>query len=128
MPEHTSRSHKRAVPDTFRPMAAEERELPTALPREEFPGQSALLRQARQATARSIDDDGSLEFDVADASAASVGRRIPVEAELDDVDGVVIHVLLHVLDGFLSELEVYREDSKPVQRMLDPEALRLLNL
>jgi hypothetical protein len=37
---------------------------------------------------------------------------VPVEADLEDDDGVTIHVL-HVLDGYLNELEVYREDSSP---------------
>ncbi len=41
-------------------------------------------------------------------------RRIPVEASYPDADGVVVHVLLHVIDGRLDELEVYREDSGSV--------------
>jgi hypothetical protein len=43
-----------------------------------------------------------------------VRRRIPVEASYPDADGVVVHVLLHVIDGRLDELEVYREDSGSV--------------
>jgi hypothetical protein len=53
---------------------------------------------------------------------------VPVEAELVDEDGVIVHVLLHVVDGFLNELEVYREDSAPVRRVIRPEELRLLVL
>ncbi len=39
----------------------------------------------------------------------------------------MIHVLLHVVDGQLKELEVYREDSAPVMK-LDPGRLRVLVL
>jgi hypothetical protein len=59
---------------------------------------------------------------------AVVERRIPVEAELKDADGVTIHVLLHVLDGLLNELEVYRDDSGPIQRQISPEELDLIVL
>jgi hypothetical protein len=54
--------------------------------------------------------------------------RIPVEAELEDGDGVTIHLLLHVLEGYLNELEVYRDDSAPVQVALQSESLRILIL
>jgi hypothetical protein len=53
---------------------------------------------------------------------------VPVEAELEDEDGVPVHVLLHVLDGYLNELEIYREDSAPVRRAIRPEELRILVL
>jgi hypothetical protein len=43
-------------------------------------------------------------------------RRIPVEAEYEDLDRVTVHVLLHVIDGRLNEIEVYREDSAAVGR------------
>jgi hypothetical protein len=45
---------------------------------------------------------------------------------MDDQDGVAVHVLLHVLDGYLNELEIYREDSAPLQRQLAPEDFRLI--
>jgi hypothetical protein len=67
---------------------------------------------------------GSLEF-------ANVGQnpqieqRIPVEAVGFDEDGAPIHLLLHVVDGAISSLEVYREDGTEVGRMPDSETLRL---
>ncbi len=77
---------------------------------------------------RQIDDNGSLEFARSEQTPAEVVRRIPVEAELDDSDGVTIHLLLHVVDGLVKELEVYRDDSGPVQRTLTPQDLRLMVL
>jgi hypothetical protein len=51
-----------------------------------------------------------------------------VEAEAEDVDGVPIHLLLHVVDGMARELELFREDGKTVQRQPSPQDLRLLVL
>jgi hypothetical protein len=72
--------------------------------------------------------DGSLSIRVAGSMPAVVIRRVPVEAERPDDDGVVIHVLLHVVDGFLNELEIYRDDSKSVRRAVTPEDLNLVVL
>lgn len=119
-------------PDTqdqdFRPLSGLERQLLTALLSADFPGRDALMEQAAVASARGIDHNGSLEFASSDAPPAEVVRRIPVEAKLNDSDGVTIHVLLHVVDGLVKELEVYRDDSGPVQRALAPENLRLMIL
>jgi len=95
----------------------------------EFPGRSALLIQAARANGRRIDRNGSLALTPApDSPVAEVTRRIPVEAEVDDRDGVVVHILLHVLDGYLNELEIYREDSALLQREPEPKNLRLMVL
>jgi hypothetical protein len=51
-----------------------------------------------------------------------------IEAEVDDADGTIVHLLVHVVDGFLHELEIFREDSNPVRREISPESLRLLVL
>jgi hypothetical protein len=93
-----------------------------------FPGRDTLMEQAAVASVRSIDNNGSLEFAPPDKEPAKVARRIPVEAELEDSDGVTIHMLLHVVDGLLKELEIYRDDSGRVQRALVPADLRLMVL
>lgn len=112
----------------FRPLHPSERELLAALLAQPFPGNEALAVQIAQATARPIDGDGSLELSVGGAPAAAVTRRIPVEAEAEDRDGVTIHVLLHVVDGYAIELEVFREDSAPVEGPIGPERLRIIVL
>ena len=94
----------------------------------DFPGRDAVVAQIAAAKGRRIDDDGSLELSVVDAPPAAVERRIPVEAEIEDLDGVTVHLLLHVLDGFVSELEIFREDSGPVLGPLPPGALRVIVL
>lgn len=65
-----------------------------------------------------IDADGSLRLCPKDPKPAGVSRRIPVEATYADTDGVLVHLLIHVIGGVLDELEIYREDSATV--MLPP--------
>ena len=112
----------------FRPLSDLEKQLLAVLLSTDFSGRDAVAEQVAVASVREIDDAGSLEFGPSDTTPAEVVRRIPVEAELDDTDGVTIHVLLHVVDGLVKELEVYREDSGRVQRALAPEDLRLVVL
>jgi hypothetical protein len=38
-----------------------------------------------------------------------------------------IHILVHVVDGFLAELEIYREDGEAIRRMPDPNSLEVLS-
>jgi hypothetical protein len=104
------------------------RRLLMALLEAEFPGKNELLRQLETAQLEPIDNNGSLRFQDVHGDPAPVNRRIPVEGEVLDIDGVVVHVLLHVIDGFLFELEVYREDSRDLCGMLDASKLRTLLL
>ena len=114
----------------FRPLLDLERLQLRALLSVDFPGRDALMEQAKVVSARPIDQNGSLGFQSAPSNMeiAKVVRRIPVEAELKDRDGVTIHVLLHVVDGLLHELEIYRDDSGRVQRELAPKDFRLVVL
>jgi len=59
---------------------------------------------------------------------AEVRRRIPIEAEAADVDGIIIHFLLHVVHGYMDELELYREDGKSIREMPKAASLRLISL
>lgn len=62
-------------------------------------------------------DDPSVVFcaDEDAAPAARVRNRVPVEARGRDEDGTTVHVLLHVLDGYVAELELFRPDGKRVR-------------
>ena len=77
-------------------------------------GQDELARQLASLEVKSLDGDGSLKLMPGDSVRANDNQRIPVEATYGDSDGVVVYVLLHVVDGRLNELEVFREDSGPV--------------
>ena len=124
----SSHSDSIAENQDFRPLSDLEGQLLLVLLGTDFPGRDALVEQVAVALVREIDDNGSLEFASSDKTPARVVRRIPVEAELSDSDGVTIHLLLHVVDGLLKELEVYRDDSGRVQRVLAPKDIRLMIL
>ena len=86
----------------------------------DFPGRQVLQRQLEQASTKRVGPIGSpaLIFTVPDdLPKAEVAGRVPVEAEAPDADGVLIHFLLHVVDGRLSELEMFREDGEPIQHV-----------
>ena len=76
---------------------------------------------------RQIDANGNLEWDVGTSPLANSNFRIPVEGEFEDVDGVTIHILLHVVNGLVTELEVYKEDGSLVECLPKPESLRLFS-
>lgn len=92
-----------------------------------FPGSEELRAQLDSVRVAEEygEADPSVIFTVARPAVllASVKRRIPVEAEGRDADGATIQVLLHVVDGYLWELEVYRPDGEPLQ--CAPDALML---
>ncbi|WP_247041371.1 DUF6984 family protein [Arthrobacter rhizosphaerae] len=79
-----------------------------------FQGSAELRRQLSSIVVEQIDRNGSLLLRPISPTPAMVSRRIPVEATYPDSDGVLVHVLIHVRDGVLNELEIYREDSGDV--------------
>src|SRR6476659_5429107 len=102
-----------------------EKNLVSRLLTNEFAGRNELRAQVEDLRVREIDNNGSLELVPGGAAPlAVVQQRIPVEARLIDSDGMTISILLHVLDGLMNELEIYRDDSKPVQRELSPEEVK----
>lgn len=95
----------------------------------EFTGIASVREQLAGSTINVVDYGGALilAFDVPDGKPrADVTQRIPVEAVGLDRDGMPIHFLLHVVEGFAREIEVFREDSAPIQQIPDSAALTLL--
>ncbi len=124
------RLRRTSVPNPdFRKPGENERAIIARLLSHEFAGVGALRRQSKDLQVRSIDPEGSLELRPADgAPVAQVAQRVPIEAELKDHDGDTIHILLHVVDGLMNELEVYRESLGVPQRGLNSDRLRVLSL
>lgn len=112
----------------YRPLSSRERAYLDRLLEADFPGREALASQLAAAKARQIDEYGSLDFYVLPAQRAKVKRRIPVEGRFLDADGTVIHLLLHVLDGVIDELEIFKEDLSEVLKLPPAEDLELLVL
>jgi hypothetical protein len=96
----------------------------------DFPGRDQLSQHLLGTTVRyECKYCLTVEFEVsAGYPRAELKRRMPVEAQGLDADGVRIHYLLHTIDGRFAELEVFREDPRDVQRLPEANALRLVGL
>ena len=112
----------------FRELSTSERQLLSALLSQSFPGRAELVGQLEFAKVRPIENNSSLEILVDNGPSASVERRIPIEAEFEDSDNVTVHILLHVVDGLMNELEIYREDLGSLKSPIDVTRLRFLVL
>jgi hypothetical protein len=124
-----TRSSKMAKNEhTFRNFTAHEREIIDRLLEKTFPGRDEICEQLRKCLVRTIDEDKSLEFLERSNVKAEVEKRIPVEAEVHDTDGILIHILLHVVDGKVNELEIYKEDGSPIIERPDPSKLKVVCL
>ncbi len=93
----------------------------------DFPGRDAIAEQISSALVEQIDANGSLKFFVNRDANAVTEFRIPTEGEFEDVDGATIHLLLHVVNGKVDELEIYKDDSSSVVKMPEPKHLRLFS-
>ena len=112
----------------FRPPTREEQQLLRRLLEPDFPGRDALLSMIDQVDVRTLDELGSLELRTHVAGKVPVVKRVPVEAEAEDEDGYLIHALLHVVDGRLAELEIFKDDGSCVRRMPAASAFELMVL
>jgi hypothetical protein len=75
-----------------------------------------LEEQARASKVISLDEDGSLQFGVAPSipPSAKLADRVPVTAIFDDDDGIPVYLLLHIQEGKLFELEIYKADGSKI--------------
>lgn len=113
----------------FRQPTPTEAEFMQRLLAADFPGQEEIAKQLASCRVRIIDDEGSLELELSGtARPAAVEKRIPVEADAVDEDGIHVHFLLHVVKGFAKELEVYKDDGTPIKRMPHPNQLEVVVL
>lgn len=104
---------------TYRNLASWEERVLGRLLAAEFPGRQEIAEQVRNSLVRTIDQEGSLAFQVGTETLAPVEKRIPVEGEAKDADGQTVHALLHVSKGKLVELEIYKENGSPIEQALD---------
>jgi|ERR1043165_46398 hypothetical protein len=111
-----------------RPLTDLERSYIARLLSAQFPGREEVEEQLKSALARRIDYEGSVEIIPTSRIRAVVSKRIPVEGEASDVDGVPIYFLLHVVDATVRELEIYKADGSPIRRMPTPEQIDVVVL
>ncbi|MBX9790549.1 MAG: hypothetical protein K2Y37_16645 [Pirellulales bacterium] len=109
----------------FRDLTLNEESTIERLLADDFPGRDQIVEQLKGCSVRTIDENGSLEFQVVSpVKATSTKSRVPTEGEVEDSDGIVIHFLLHVVDETVKELEVYKEDNSRVKTFPSPGAIR----
>ena len=113
---------------TFRALTSWEKRLLLRLLSSPFPGRDTLIAQVKEAVASPmhedgtpLDQNGSLYLNTSVPESASVIARVPAEGEARDIDGVLIHYLLHVDRGRIFMLETFREDGARVLRQAEPE-------
>src|SRR6266508_4211420 len=115
------------VYDPPRDLNTLERGILVALLSRDFPGRQELLRQTQ--SVRISEEHTSagkiliLTVDEAASDRADVETRVPVEAQGRDTDGMSILILLHVLNGYLAEIELIRGDGGTIQVMPNPADL-----
>ena len=114
--------------DGFAPLTVDAQRILSALLAAQFNGRVQIAKQIESARGRVIDKEGSIGLQAPDGPRTDVERRIPVEAEAEDADGRTFHILLHVVDGYIAELEIYTEDGLPIRGPIHAEALRVLVL
>jgi hypothetical protein len=82
-----------------------------------------LLEQWASAFVRTVDDGGSFHVQPGPQTPdASVLHRVPTEGEFEDLAGA-IHVLLHVVEGRMAEVEIYHSAGGRVRPSFDLERL-----
>jgi hypothetical protein len=112
---------------TWRPPAELELQYLARLLEQPFPGRDELAAQLRTLEVEPCCSCGcgSLALRSNGGPPAPVTTSPPVNANTADRDGTSIEVLLHVRDGFLRELEIYRVDNRGVVALPAPEQWEL---
>jgi hypothetical protein len=112
----------------FRSPSPVERELLRRLLEADFPGRDELRSIIEHVEVKTLDEFGSLGLRTEGEIRSPVLKRVPVEAEAEDEDGVIVHVLLHVVEGQPVELEIFKEDGSLVKRMPSASAFEVMVL
>ena len=110
-----------------RPLSSSERRLLQKMLSCNFPGNTVLYSQLDNLRVTQLDSSGCLALEPTILNRAKVSARVPVEATCADVDGVLIHVELHVVEGLLYGLEFYKEDGTEVKVVPPAESIELFS-
>lgn len=95
-----------------------EREILDKLLEQNFFGRDQIRAQLSNCKVSILDDEGSIKFHLKeDIPVADIKKRIPIEAQVSDEDGIMIHILLHIVDGLISESEIFKDDSSSIKNL-----------
>lgn len=107
------------VREDWRDVAPKEQALLNHLLQVDFPGRDELVTQSKTAQVFRADAEGSLRFRV-EGPLASVVERVPIEGWYHDGNAEegqwrpAVHLLVHIVDGKLHELEIYKDDRSTI--------------
>jgi ketosteroid isomerase-like protein len=116
------------VNETFREPTQWERGLFERLVEGSFPGRDEIAEQLSTSLVRSVDQDGCLEFRLRSEIKAPVVQSVPIEAEAGAEGENVVHALLHVREGKITELEIYTNTGDPILPLPAPSEWRVILL
>lgn len=116
----------------FRPLTTHEKAILEKLLSTDFRGRDELLQQLVGLQAMQLDIAGSLRFRVSGGGSALISRGVAVEAKYPDLDtksevGPHVNVLLHVTDGKLSMLEIYKDDGSRILSLPKPSEFKVFS-
>lgn len=81
----------------------------------DFPGKKEVAAQVAECRVHVQEENGSIEFHVnPHLPLADVQARVVTEGEYKDDDEVTVHVLLHVVEGRINQMEIYKEDNSRI--------------
>jgi len=106
-----------------RPLDVNEIALLKKLLDHDFPGRDALRIQLSSVTGRQTDEHGCLQLRTDEAEEVDTEIGSPTEGRCEDIDGGMIVVMLHVKNGKLRMLEIFKEDGSEILRAPTAEAL-----
>jgi hypothetical protein len=115
----------------YRPLTDAERSMVTKMLSIDVPGIEILREQARVATAKVIDEYGSISFKI-DADSRSQFTDGPLisatQADKNTVCGYgpYINIILFIKLGMLNELQIYKDDGSPILERVDPSKFELV--
>jgi hypothetical protein len=112
----------------YRPLTESERAIFDRLLEKSFPGRNELVQQLQDLLVKRVDEEGSLSLKVSSSVLAPVQGRIAVDARYVDSDtppdsAVHVHILLHVVNGRMVELEFYKDDGSSIKKRPHPNDL-----
>jgi hypothetical protein len=97
---------------------AGERRLIEFLLRQPFSGKAAIVDQLTESLVRTLDEDGSLEFQLKSGKPPTHPNSVIAEAVAFSQAGIRVHALLHTNSaGYVSELELFTEDGSQVGQL-----------
>lgn len=121
---------KRSDDQSRESLSADEQVILKVLLARDFPGSDALREQANHVSVidrpEPNDPTAVLSVDRTATRPAKTEQRVPVEGEAVDEDGARLGILVHVVDGYLDELEFVRYDGKPLRRLPDANMITVI--